>query len=160
MTKKHTGCTRDKAVRVAAYIRVSSAQHANDRDSLPAQKNEIEHEIEYRCRRHEWTVAHKEFYVDVGEGARNQNRPQLQRLMQDIEKGVFDVVICSKLDRLARKVNDFVSLWELFARHNVDVISLRQRFDTSIPAGRAMLGIIRVFARLEGDMMQESKGAE
>jgi len=160
MTKKQTDSSHDKPLRVAAYIRVSSARHANEGDSLTAQKNEIEREIEYRCGRRDWAVAHKDFYVDVGKSAKNQNRRQFQRLKRDIEKGKIDVVICCKLDRLTRRLNDFVSLWQLFALHNVDVISLREKFNTSIPASRAMLGIMMTFAHLERNMIQESKVSE
>ena len=49
--------TDDKPVRVAAYIRVSSARQANEGDSLTAQKHEIEQEIEYRCRRKRFSRA-------------------------------------------------------------------------------------------------------
>lgn len=155
MNKKQKENSQDRPLRVAAYIRVSSARQANEGDSLTAQKHEIEQEIEYRCRRDGWVVTHKDFYVDAGKSAKNQNRPQLQRLKRDIEAGKIDVVICFKLDRITRSLNDFVSLWQLFAQHNVDVISLREKFDTSIPAGRAMLGIIMVFAQLEREMTSE-----
>jgi DNA invertase Pin-like site-specific DNA recombinase len=155
MNRKQADSGQDKTVRVAAYIRVSFARQANEGDSLTAQKNEVEQEIIYRCRRNHWTVTHKDFYVDAGKSAKNQNRPQLQRLKRDIEEGKVDVVICFKLDRITLSLNDFVSLWQLFAKHNVDVISLREQFDTSIPAGRAMLGVIMVFAQMEREMTSE-----
>ncbi len=156
MTKKQPDSGKqDKPLRMAGYIRVSSVRQANEGDSLTAQKNEIEQELEYRRRRDNWTVAHKEFYVDAGKSAKNQNRPQLQRLKRDIEAGKVDLVMCFKLDRLTRSLSDFVILWQLFAKHNVDVISLREKFDTSMPTGRAMLSLIMVFAQLEREMTAE-----
>ena len=67
---------------------------------------------------------------------------ELQRLKRDIEAGKVDVVICFKLDRITRSLKDFVELWELFADHEVDVISLREKFDTSTPTGEAMLQLL------------------
>ena len=58
MTKKQDVSSEEKPLRVAAYIRVSSARQANEGDSLIAQKHEIEQELEYRCRRDKWVVAH------------------------------------------------------------------------------------------------------
>jgi len=43
-------------------------------------------------------------------------------------------VICMKLDRITRSLADFVELWELFESHGVNVISLREQFDTSTPS--------------------------
>ena len=157
MNKKQTANTSDNPIRVAAYIRVSSARQANEGDSLTAQRHEIEQEIDYRCHRDNWTVAHKDFYVDARESAKNQNRPQLQRLKRDIEDGKIDVVICVKLDRLARSLHQFVSLWQLFAKQKVDVISQREKFDTSTPPSRAMLSLIMVFAHLEREMTAERR---
>jgi site-specific DNA recombinase len=79
----------------------------------------------------------------------------LQRLKADIKAGKINVVICFKLDRLTRSLRDFVELWELFEQHNVDVISLRENFDTSMPAGTAMLRLVMVFAELEREMTAE-----
>lgn len=155
MTKKQAMSGEERPLGVAAYIRVSSARQANEGDSLTAQKHEIEQELEYRCRRDKWVIYHTEFYIDAGKSAKNQNRPQLQRLKRDIEEGKVDVVICFKLDRITRSLNDFVVLWQMFAKHNVDVISLREKFDTSMPTGRAMLSLIMVFAQLEREMTAE-----
>ena len=44
---------------------------------------------------------------------------------------------------------------EFFAEHDVDVISLREKFDSSTPTGMAMLQIIMVFAQLERSMTAE-----
>ena len=141
--------------RIAGYVRVSSQRQATEGDSLVAQQNEIEQEIEFRSRREGWNADSVEFYVDAGRSAKNQNRPQLQRLKRDISAGRVDVVICFKLDRITRSLKDFVDLWELFADHDVDVISLREKFDSSNPTGMAMLQLIMVFAQLEREMTGE-----
>lgn len=146
---------KDRPLRIAGYVRVSSQRQATEGDSLVAQQNEIEQEIEFRKRRESWPVESLEFYVDAGKSAKDQNRPQLQRLKRDIAADKVDVVICFKLDRITRSLKDFVDLWALFAEHDVDVISLREKFDTSMPTGEAMVQLIMVFAQLERKMTAE-----
>ncbi|MCR9197638.1 MAG: recombinase family protein [Planctomycetaceae bacterium] len=142
-------------LRIAGYVWVSSQRQATEGDSLVAQQNEIEQEVAFRSRREGWEVDSIEFYVDAGRSAKNQNRPQLKRLKRDISNGKVDVVICFKLDRITRSLKDFVDLWELFADHDVDVISVREKFDTSMPTGEAMVQLIMVFAQLERKMTAE-----
>jgi site-specific DNA recombinase len=145
----------DKPLRIAGYVRVSSQRQATEGDSLVAQQHEIEEEVEFRKRRESWGVESLEFYVDAGKSAKDQNRPQLQRLKRDIAAGKIDLVICFKLDRITRSLKDFVDLWALFAEHEVNVISLREKFDTSMPTGEAMVQLIMVFAQLERKMTAE-----
>src|SRR5262245_35792876 len=145
----------DKPLRIAGYVRVSSQRQATEGDSLVAQQHEIEEEVEFRKRRENWAIESLEFYVDAGKSAKDQNRPQLQRLKRDIAAGKIDLVICFKLDRITRSLKDFVDLWALFAEHEVDVISLREKFDTSMPTGEAMVQLIMVFAQLERKMTAE-----
>lgn len=144
-----------RELRIAGYVRVSSQRQATEGDSLVAQQNEIEQEVEFRRRREGWQVESLEFYIDAGKSAKNQNRPQLQRLKRDIAAGKVDIVICFKLDRITRSLKDFVDLWALFDEHDVDVISLREKFDTSMPTGEAMVQLIMVFAQLERKMTAE-----
>src|SRR6516164_10656015 len=145
----------NRPLRIAGYVRVSSQRQATEGDSLAAQQHEIDQEVEFRKRRENWEVESLEFYVDAGKSAKDQNRPQLRRLKRDIAAGKIDLVICFKLDRITRSLKDFVDLWALFAEHDVDVISLREKFDTSMPTGEAMVQLIMVFAQLERKMTAE-----
>ena len=144
-----------KRLRIAGYVRVSSQRQVTEGDSLAAQQSEIETEVEFRTRREGWDVESLEFYIDAGRSAKDQNRPQLQRLKRDIAAGKVDLVICFKLDRITRSMKDFVDLWSLFEDHDVDVVSLREKFDTSMPTGEAMVQLIMVFAQLERKMTAE-----
>lgn len=145
----------DRPLRIAGYVRVSSQRQVNEGDSLIAQQHEIEQEVEFRTRRENWQVDSLEFFIDAGKSAKDQNRPQLQRLKREIAAGKIDIVICFKLDRITRSLKDFVDLWSLFEEHGVDVISLREKFDTSMPTGEAMVQLIMVFAQLERRMTAE-----
>ena len=155
MARTKTKTKTKHPIRIAGYVRVSSQRQATEGDSLVAQQNEIQQEVDFRIRRENWEIDSVEFYVDAGRSAKDQNRPQLRRLKRDIANGKVDVVICFKLDRITRSLKDFVDLWELFEDHDVDVISLREKFDTSMPTGEAMIQLIMVFAQLERKMTAE-----
>lgn len=141
--------------RIAAYVRVSSQRQALEGDSLEAQQNAITRWIEDRKQCDDWRVQSIEFYIDAGRSAKDQNRPELQRLRQDIEAGNIDTVVCFKIDRITRSLLDFADLWNFFQRHGVELVSLKERVDTSNAMGEAMVMIIMVFAQLERKLTGE-----
>ena len=84
------------------------------------------------------------------------NRPALQSMLSAIRSGGADAVVVYKLDRLSRSQKDTMALLEdeLLA-YNTDFISISENFDTSSPFGRAMIGILSIFAQLEKDQITE-----
>ncbi len=88
-------------------------------------------------------------YSDKGWSGKNLDRPQFQLLLSEIKNGGIDKLVVYKLDRISRSLNDFSNLMEVFKRYGVEFASTVETFDTSTPIGRAMLGIIMVFAELE-----------
>ena len=153
--KKAKSTSEGEGLRIAVYIRVSSTRQAMEGDSLEAQRNDSRKAIEYRTDIGNWQVARVDHYVDAGRSAKDQNRPELQRLKGDITEGKVDVVLVVKLDRLTRSLLDFVELWDLFATHDVRLVSLREDFDTSSAMGEAMIKLIMVFAELERKLTAE-----
>lgn len=139
----------------AIYGRVSSKRQAEEGDSLEAQERLGLRFVEERKVLNGWQVAYIRSYFDKGKSGKNTKRPELDRLRRDIANGEIDYVVTFKLDRITRSVRDFVELWDFFNRNGVEVISIRESFDTSAPAGKAMLGILMVFAELEREMNSE-----
>lgn len=88
-------------------------------------------------------------YSDKGWSGKNLDRPEFQRLLSDIKRGEINKLIVYKLDRISRSLSDFSNLMEVFKQYGVEFASTVETFDTSTPIGRAMLGIIMVFAELE-----------
>ncbi len=88
-------------------------------------------------------------YSDKGWSGKNLDRPQFQQLLKDIKAGEITKLVVYKLDRISRSLNDFSNLMEVFKKHGVEFASTVETFDTSTAIGRAMLGIIMVFAELE-----------
>lgn len=94
-------------------------------------------------------------YEDEGFSGKNTNRPEFQRMINDIKNNKINILICYRLDRISRNVSDFSTTLELLQKYNVSFISIKERFDTSTPLGRAMIYISSVFAQLERETIAE-----
>lgn len=137
-------------MRVALYPRVSTLEQARDGYSINEQ---IERMKKY-CEAHDWIVS--KIYTDAGYSGGDTDRPGLQELIRDAEHHKFDAVLVYKLDRLSRSQKDTLTLIEdVFLPNGVNFISMTENFDTSTPFGRAMLGILSVFAQLEREQIKE-----
>jgi DNA invertase Pin-like site-specific DNA recombinase len=77
--------------------------------------------------------------------------------MQDIESGQVARVVVYKLDRISRSVMDFATMMEVFQKHDVEFVSLKERFDSTTPMGRAMLGMCVVLLQLETEFKKAQK---
>lgn len=94
-------------------------------------------------------------YEDEGYSGKNTNRPQFQKMMQEIKKGNANYLVCYKLDRLGRNIADLANLIETLNKLNVSFISIKERFDTSTPIGKAMLYFAGVLAQMEREQIAE-----
>jgi len=136
--------------RVALYPRVSTQEQAKEGYSIGEQ---IERLTKY-CEAMGWTIY--KIYTDAGYSGGSTDRPGLQMMLQDIRDGKVDKVVVYKLDRLSRSQKDTLTLIEdEFLANNVDFVSMNENFDTSTPFGRAMIGILAVFAQLEREQIKE-----
>ncbi len=93
--------------------------------------------------------AETEVYIDKGYSGSNTDRPDFQRLLNDIRRGIVKKVYVYKLDRISRSLIDFMKMMELFNDCGCEFASCSESFDTSTAIGRAMLQMCMVFAELE-----------
>lgn len=138
------------ALRAAVYIRVSSQEQANEGVSLAAQ--------EERCRAYAasqgWAIA--QVYIDPGYSGKSLQRPAMHRLLADAPTGVWQIVLVWRLDRLTRRQRDALHiLEEVLTPAGVGLKSVTESFDTTTPLGKAMLGMLSVFAQLERETIIE-----
>lgn len=128
----------------AIYIRVSTDSQAEEGYSIDAQKEQLSAYCVSKG------IRNYEFYIDGGWSGSNIERPEMQRLIEDVNRDRISHVIVYKLDRLSRSQKDTLYLIEdVFNPHGVDFVSLNESMDTSTPMGRLMLGILSAFAQLE-----------
>ncbi len=96
-----------------------------------------------------------EEYSDRGYSGKNTSRPALQRLIADISADRISRVVVYRLDRISRSIVDFYDLFELMESHNCRFTSVSEAFDTEGITGRAMMGILAVFAQMERETIQQ-----
>ncbi|WP_439957207.1 recombinase family protein [Ligilactobacillus salitolerans] len=135
---------------VAGYVRVSTMEQAESGYSIDEQ---VEKLTAY-CKARDWNLT--KVYKDPGFSGSNINRPGMEKLVSDAKSGYFDTVLVYKLDRLSRSQKDTLYLIEdIFNKYNVAFVSLSENFDTSTAFGKAMIGILSVFAQLEREQIRE-----
>lgn len=94
-------------------------------------------------------------FIDKGFSGKNTNRPEFQRMIDQVKAGKIKKIVVYRIDRFSRSIADFGSIWEILKEHNVEFVSINEKFDTSTPIGRAMLYIVMSFAQLERETIAE-----
>ncbi len=135
-----------KLKNVALYARVST-----DGQSTENQLRELRAAIA----RHGWNIVAE--YVDHGiSGAKGRkDRPRFDALLHAVARREFDMVAVWSVDRLGRSLQDLVSFLGDLQSKKVDLYLHQQALDTSTPSGKAMFGMLGVFAEFERTIIQE-----
>lgn len=140
----------ERQKRVFIYVRVSTQHQAEEGYSIPQQ---IERLKKY-CDAMGWILV--KIYTDDGYSGGSLDRPAMNQMIQDIEAGHTDIVLVDKLDRLSRSQFDTLfMIQKVFDANGVAFVSRNEAFDTSTPFGKAMVGILAVFAELERSRIKE-----
>lgn len=139
---------------VAIYIRVSTLDQAQEGYSLEVQ----EKTLRKWCEDREYIIY--DLYADRGISGKDiEHRPDMNRLLRDAKDGKFDMIIFWALSRFTRSVSDLYVTMKKFQKWNVSMVSYTEVFDTSTPMGRAMIGIVGIFAQLERELTGERVSA-
>lgn len=134
-------------MKAAIYIRVSTQEQVENY-SIQAQTEKLT----ALCRSKDWDVY--DTFIDGGYSGSNMNRPALNEMLSKLHE--IDAVVVYRLDRLSRSQRDTITLIEeYFLKNNVEFVSLSETLDTSSPFGRAMIGILSVFAQLERETIRD-----
>ena len=143
-----------KAVRCAIYTRIST-DHGLDQEfnSLDAQYDAASAYIKSQA--HAGWALIRSRYDDGGYSGGSTDRPDLQRLLDDIRARKIDVIVVYKVDRLTRSLADFAKLVELFDAHGVSFVSVTQQFNTTTSMGRLTLNVLLSFAQFEREVTSE-----
>ena len=136
--------------RIGIYIRVSTEEQARIQDgSLVSQRKRLEEYVDGQNRREASWGKIIGVYVDEGKSAKDLNRPEFQRLLEDVRLGKVDLILATELSRLSRSIKDFCGLWDLFKEKGCQFITLREQFDTTTAAGEMMVFNLINFAQFE-----------
>src|ERR1700684_4467903 len=132
-----------KMLRAGLYARVST----HDQQTLPLQMRAMR---EYAAKRG-WTIAIQ--IKEVGSGA--AERELRERLLAAARRREIDVVLVWRLDRWGRSLVDLVVTLKELAELGVSFVSLTEALDLTTPTGRAMAGLLSVFAEFEHEILRE-----
>src|SRR5882762_1470592 len=146
--------SKPKIRRCAIYTRKSSEEGPEQEfNSLHAQREACEAFI--RSQTGEGWRLIRTHYDDGGLSGATMERPALQRLMADIDKGLVDAVVVYKVDRLTRSLADFAKMVELFDARGVSFVAVTQQFNTTTSMGRLTLNVLLSFAQFEREVTGE-----
>lgn len=138
-------------IRAALYIRVSTDRQAEEGYSIEVQKERL-----LAFSKTLDGIVTTEFYIDDGFSGASLERPAIQRLILDAEAKAVTHICVYKLDRLSRSQKDTLHLIEdVFLPNNIAFISVQESFNTATAFGRAVVGILSVFAQLERENIYE-----
>jgi DNA invertase Pin-like site-specific DNA recombinase len=131
--------------RIALYTRVSTDQQTTEN-----QRRELIAVAE----RNGWQIV-AEFCDEGISGAKGRDqRPGFDALMKAIARREIDIVASWAVDRLGRSLQDLVTFLNEINAKGVDLYLHQQALDTSTPSGRAMFGMLSVFADFEREMIR------
>jgi putative DNA-invertase from lambdoid prophage Rac len=129
--------------RAGLYARVST----NDQQTLAMQNRAMR---EYAIRRG-WTIALQVREVNSG-AARREAR---EKLLDAARRQEIDIVLVWRLDRWGRSVTDLLATLQELEHLGVGFVSLTEALDLTTPAGRAMAGLLAIFAEFEREILRE-----
>lgn len=129
--------------RVGLYARVST----HDQQTLPLQARAMR---DYAARRG-WTIAFQ--IKEVGSGA--AERELREKLLNAARRREIDVVLVWRLDRWGRSLADLVATLQELSHLGVGFVSLTEALDLTTPTGRAMAGMLAIFAEFEHAILRE-----
>ena len=139
----------ERILKTAIYMRVSTDEQAKEGFSINAQQDKL---TKYAIAR-DWEIY--DYYVDDVSGKNIQDRPDMLRLLKDLDEGKINNVLVYKIDRLTRSTKNLIELTELFKNHDCEFNSLMEAIDTSSATGRMFLKIVGIFAEFERENLAE-----
>lgn len=132
----------------ALYIRVSTAEQAKEGFGLDAQTSKLNAYCQYK------DYNNVKLYCDAGiSGKDTKNRPEYNKLLEEIKKGKIERVIAIKIDRISRNTVDFLTFFNILQENNCNLEILDINVDFSTPIGKLLLTVISAFAELERNLI-------
>ncbi len=147
-----------ESLKAAIYVRVSTTEQSDlEFSSLDGQINQCKTWIDQKNTMggiDGLQITEFEIYSDTKSG-KNLKRPGITRLLNEPERGMFDVVIATKLDRVSRSLKDFLLLYDELSQHSVALTIVTQNIDTTTIQGELLQTMLMAFAEFERKMNSE-----
>lgn len=138
-------------LRAALFSRVSTLEQGRFGYSIAAQKDALK---EYCDKHHIKVVDH---YSDEGvsAGLPYRKRPEMMRLLKDVEAGKIDIIFFTKLDRWFRSVKEYYLVQDILEKNNVTWKAIHEDYSTNDSNGRFSVNIFLAIAEQERSRTSE-----
>jgi len=138
-------------MKVGLYLRVSTKKDQTTENQRL--------ELERVARQRGWEIV--AVFEDAGiSGTKGRDkRPQFDALLKAAQRREIDMIAAWSVDRLGRSLSHLVAFLEDIRAVGCDIYLHTQGLDTSTPSGRAMFGMLSVFAEFERAMIVERVNA-
>lgn len=130
--------------KVAVYVRVSTVGQ-----NLDGQRASVQGWLDGHG------VKDAVWYEDAGVSGDTLNRPAMDQLKADIFSGKVKTVVCFKLDRLSRSMQDGINLLTDWLKSGVRVVSVTQQLDFSGTVGQMVAAVLLAVAQMEQETRRE-----
>lgn len=147
----YNALNNNKILRAGLWERVSTEEQSKFGYSIQAQKEALE---EHAAKNKMKIVDH---YCDSGVsgGISYKKRPEMMRLLKDIEDGKIDIIIFTRLDRWFRNITEYFKVQEILEKHNVEWRAIWEDYDTTTANGRMSITIFLAIAQNEREKISE-----
>jgi DNA invertase Pin-like site-specific DNA recombinase len=142
---------KNKILRAGLFERVSTEEQSKFGYSIATQIEALEEHAE----KHRMKIV--DHYCDAGvsAGISYKKRPEMMRLLQDVENGKIDIIIFTRLDRWFRNITEYFKVQEILEKHNVEWRAIWEDYDTTTANGRMAITIFLAIAQNEREKTSE-----
>jgi site-specific DNA recombinase len=133
----------------AAYIRYSSSMQ-NDSFSLDAQLRQIK-----ACAKQDGVVIVRVYSDEAQSAYSKKYRPGITAMLDDAKRGVFEVLYCHKIDRLARRLEWGIEIAKKLQKNDVVLKAVEQNFDLETPEGKLMFHLLGSLGEFYSDNLSK-----
>lgn len=140
-----------RILRAGLFERVSTEEQARYGFSIQSQVEALE---EY-CGTHKYKIV--DHYCDEGVsgGKPYTKRPEMKRLLDDVQAGKIDIILFTRLDRWFRNVKEYFKVQEILDDHKVEWKAIWEDYDTTTSNGRMAITIFLAIAQNEREKTAE-----
>lgn len=132
--------------RTAIYLRVSTDKQAQEGDSIPAQRDALRKYV----KEHNYILVGE--YLDDGISGTKEDRAEFQRMMEDVKRGLIELILVTKLDRIHRSLRNFLNMQDTLDKYNCDWLAIWEpMYDSSTPQGRMIINTMMNLAQFEAE---------
>lgn len=135
---------------IAMYLRVSTLDQARNGYGLGDQEVQCKKYIDLY-----YPSDEIEIYKDDGYSAKNLERPEMARMLDDMKKGKIHTIIAFKLDRLTRNVVDTYKLIKQVMDYDCSLVAVIDRLDITSANGRMFVGLLSLISQWEREVISE-----